>query len=86
MQRARLAEGAFGIRRMYDGRTRGSVRALLRPLNGWVAHYAALIGTDDVEDACERLASSLRAWEYVSRRSFADRVAEWQAKEAARHA
>jgi hypothetical protein len=51
-----------------------------------VAHYAALIDTDDVEDACKRLASSLRDWEHVSRRSFADRVAEWQAKEAARHA
>lgn len=86
VQRASLAEGAFGLRRMYDGRTRGSVRALVRPLNGWVAHYAALIGTDDVEDTCERRASSLRDWEYVSRRSFADRVAEWQAKEAARHA
>jgi hypothetical protein len=62
------------------------VRRLIRPLNGWVAHYAALIGTDDLEVACEQLALSLRDWEHASRRSFAERVAEWQAKEAARHA
>lgn len=85
MQRARLAEGAFGIGRMYEGRTNGSIRRLIRPLNGWVAHYAALVGTDDVEVTCEQLASSLRDWEYASRRSFADRVAEWRAREAARH-
>ncbi|MGO9301432.1 MAG: hypothetical protein ACLQEG_13990 [Acidimicrobiales bacterium] len=85
VQRARLAEGAFGIGRMYEGRTNGSIRRLIRPLNGWVAHYAALVGTDDVEVTCEQLASSLRDWEYASRRSFADRVAEWRAREAARH-
>jgi len=86
VQRASLAGGAFGIGRMYAGRSKGSIRRLIRPLNGWVAHYAALVGTDDVEGTCERLASSLRDWEYESRRSFADRVAEWRAREAARRA
>ena len=85
VQRASLSEGAFGIGRMYDGRTRGSVRRLIRPLNGWVAHYAALIGTGDIEDTCEQLALSLRDLEYTSRRSFTGRIGEWRAREAARH-
>jgi hypothetical protein len=84
VQRASVAEGAFGIGRMYEGRAKGSVRRLIPPLNGWVAHYGALVGTDDVEGTCQRLASSLRDWEIVSRRSFTDRVAEWRAREAAR--
>ena len=86
VQRAKLAEGAFGIRRMYDGRIKGSVRRLMRPLNGLVAHYGALVGADDIERSCKELAASLRDWEIVSQRRFADRVGEWQAKEAARRA
>jgi hypothetical protein len=85
VQRARLGEGAFGVERMYDGRTRGSVRRLIGPLSGWVAHYGALVGTDGIAATCEQLALSLRDWEIASRRSFPDRIAEWRAKEAARH-
>ena len=83
VQRASLAEAAFGIERMYEGRSKGSVRRIMRLLNGLVAHYGALVGTEEIEATCARLVATLRDEEVVSRRSFADRVAEWRAKEAA---
>jgi hypothetical protein len=86
VQRAKVGDGAFGIERMYDGRTEGSLRRLMRMLNGLTAHYGALMGTDDIEAACWLLIGSLRDAEIVTRRSFADRVAEYRAKENARGA
>jgi hypothetical protein len=83
VQRASLAEGAFGIERMYEGRSKGSVRRIMRLLTGLLAHYGALVGTEEIEATCAQLVATLRDAEVVSRRSFADRVAEWRAKEAA---
>ena len=38
VQRASPSCGAFGIERMYDGRTEGSLRKVTRILNGLTAH------------------------------------------------
>jgi hypothetical protein len=84
VQHARLGDSGFGIERMYDGRTKGSIRRLMRLLNGSVAHYGALVGTAEIEGTCDQLALNLRDWEIVSRKRFSDRVGEWRAKEAGR--
>jgi hypothetical protein len=82
VQRASLGEGAFGIRRMYDGRTKGTVRKLTPMLNGTVAHLGALLGTSGIDDTLLALAGVLRDAETITRRAFSDRIAEWKAKEA----
>lgn len=84
VQRASVAGGSFGIERMYDGRKAGSIRRLMRMLTGLVAHYGALVGTDEIEATCARLAQSLRDVEHVSGRSFEDRVAEHRVRETGR--
>jgi len=76
VQRASLRGGAEGIERMYAGRRRGQLRRLLPQLNGRVVAFAALVDARSIDEACERLPGFLRDYEVVSRRSFADRVAE----------
>lgn len=84
VQRATVATGAYGIERMYEGRRSGSVRTLLPTLNGLTAHFAALVGTDTIEETCRRLTWHLAANEVRTERTFADRVAEFRRREKAR--
>ena len=76
VQRARIANGAHGIERMVAARHRATLQGLAPSLVGYLASYAALVGTEDVEDTCETIPSLLRRYAGWSGREFADRIAE----------
>lgn len=76
VQRACIANDAHGIERMVAGRRRATLQGVAPSLVGYLASYAALVGTEDVHDTCETIPSLLRRYAGWSGREFADRVAE----------
>lgn len=72
--RASVTCGSFGIERMYEGRRSGTLRRITPGLLGYLASYAAVAGTEDIDDTLEDLAPYIRAMQRGERKSFADRV------------
>jgi hypothetical protein len=76
VQRAYIANDAHGIERMVAGRRRATLQGVAPSLVGYLASYAALVGTEDIDDTCETIPSLLRRYAGWSGRELADRVAE----------
>jgi len=76
VQRAYIASDSHGLERMLAGRRRATLQGIAPSLVGYLASYAALVGTEDVEDTCETIPSLLHRYAGSSGREFADRVAE----------
>lgn len=81
VQHALISHGGFGIERMYERRRQGSLRIVLRLLRSYVAHYAALRGTEDIDEACRMLQADLRRQEATAPYPFASKVAEYHTRE-----
>ena len=71
-----IADEAHGLERMVEGRRRASLQGLAPGLVGYIGSFAALVGTEDVDDTCAHLPELLRRYEKHTDRPFADRVAE----------
>jgi hypothetical protein len=76
VRRARLADEAHGLARMVEGRRRATVLGLTPGLVGYLASYAAAMGTEGIADTCDLVPELLERYEKHSERQFADRVAE----------
>ena len=79
IQHPTMRSDAIGLDRMAAGRRRGSLRKLMPGLNGYLASFAAHVGTDDIADTLAVLPPHLRDYQVLSRRSFSERVAEKRA-------
>jgi len=82
IQRASMAKGAYGLDRMAAGRRRGELRTLAPGLVGYLASFAALVGTTEIPDTCEELAGFLRRYGEWSELRFADRVEDKRRRRA----
>jgi hypothetical protein len=60
IRRARMADSALGMERVYDGRRDGTFRLLVPMLVGYLVRYAAVFGIDTVEETCGRLVEVVR--------------------------
>lgn len=76
IRRVSLAGTALPMERIRAGRAAGGLRTAMPGINGYVATFASWTGIDDLDDACAALPDYLRAYEQISGRTFADRVAE----------
>lgn len=74
VQRSLLAQSATGIERVYGGKSAGDLRRLMPVLNGCVSSFAAIVGSEDIGPALERLAPLLRDYGEKSGASFVERV------------
>jgi hypothetical protein len=74
IQRASLASGAHGIDRMRSLQRRATLQGLAPSLNGYLASFAACVGTTDIEDTCAALPLLLRQYGSQSGTSFEERV------------
>ncbi|HEX3842645.1 MAG TPA: hypothetical protein VHU85_17775 [Acidimicrobiales bacterium] len=75
IRRARLVDGTFGIRRMYEGRRRGDLRMLAPGLVGYLSSFAVLTGAKDWASTAGSLAWFVRSYCREGERSFEDRIA-----------
>jgi hypothetical protein len=76
VRRARLAEDAYGIKRMYDGRRRGELERLVRGLTGFLSSVAAVSNGGSLEETLGTTRWLVRSYERRSGPSFEDRTAE----------
>jgi hypothetical protein len=74
--RARIADDAFGVERMFEGRRRGELSNLAPALIGYLSNVAALTKGGSLEDAMRTTAGLVRWYGHVSGRSFEVRAAE----------
>jgi hypothetical protein len=84
VQQASLASGYIGLQRAAAGRRAGSLRRLFPGLAGYLAAFAAIVGTADIEDTLVALDAQLRNDEIARRVPFAERVSRRRAELAAR--
>jgi hypothetical protein len=84
VQGADLASGHIGLQRATAGRRAGSLRRLFPGLAGYLAAFAAIVGTADIEDTLVALDAQLRNDEIARRVPFAERVSRRRAELAAR--
>ena len=75
VQQSRLSIGAYGIKRIYDGRKQGDLRKLAPPLIGCLSSFAALKGVETLEGALRELPEFSRWYEREMRKTFEERVA-----------
>jgi hypothetical protein len=61
---------------MYEGRRKGGLRKLMPVLNGCLASFAALVGTEGIQQSCAAMPPFLRDYEVRTGLAFVDRVAE----------
>jgi hypothetical protein len=73
--RARIADGSYGIERMYRGKCRGELEKLAPALVRYLANVAALTGSDNFEISLPDLRRLLRWYERTSGVSFEQRAA-----------
>lgn len=83
IQQASLADRSLGLERIAAGRARGSLRRLMPPLAGYLAAFAAVVGTEEIDDTLGALDQHLRADEISRRRAFRDRISERRTRSAA---
>lgn len=76
VQQASLSAGAYGIKRMYEGRTRGDLRKLAPLLIGCLSSFAALQGVETLEDAMRDLPAFSRWYERETDKAFEERTAK----------
>jgi hypothetical protein len=76
IQQASLRGEVLGLARIVNGRTAGSLRRLLPPLTGYLASFAAVTGTADIDDTLGLLDHHLRADEIRRSIPFRARVTE----------
>lgn len=74
VQRAKVGLGAFDLERLYQASKRGSLRAILPMLVGYLSTAAHHLGTVDIDDTCAALPSLLRDYELISGTPFRRRV------------
>ncbi len=74
IQRASLASGAYGIDRMRSLQQRATLQGLAPSLNGYLASFAAVVGTKDIEDTVAALPLLLRQYGSHSGTTFEERV------------
>lgn len=74
VRRARLADGAFGISRMREGRNRGDLRRLLPALVGYLAKFAAISGAEDWRQTADKLSMALPRYCIERGVPFRDRI------------
>jgi hypothetical protein len=74
IQRASLASGSHGIDRMRNLQRRATLQTLTPSLNGYLASFAAVVGTEGIEDTCAALPLLLRQYGTYSGTTFEERV------------
>jgi len=74
IQRASLVSGAHGIERMRSLQRRATLQGLAPSLNGYLASFAAVVGTTGIEDTVAALPLLLRQYGSHSGTSFEERV------------
>ena len=74
IQRASLVSGAHGIARMRSLQRRAPLQGLAPSLNGYLASFAAVVGTTGIEDTVAALPLLLRQYGSQSGTSFEERV------------
>jgi hypothetical protein len=74
VQGASLAGGPIGHERVRRGRRAGSLRRLFPGLAGYLASFAAAVGTNAIEDTLVALDGQLRNDEIARRTTFAERI------------
>ena len=84
VQRATLAHRSVGVERLRDVHHATSLRRLLPGLTGYLASYAAIVGTDDIDDTVAAVGHHLHDYEIASRTPFAERVERRRAQQAHR--
>ena len=81
---ANLAAETIGVDRIRTAERAGSLRKVLPGLNGYLTSFAAIIGTDDIDDTIEAAGPYLRDYETISRVRFSERVNLRRAEHAER--
>jgi hypothetical protein len=74
VQRARLGRRSIGVDRVRAGQRSGTIRRIFPALAGYLATFAAAIGTTDIEDTLIALDAQLRNDEIARRMTFEERV------------
>jgi hypothetical protein len=74
VQRASLRHELVGIERIYGARQATSLAKLLPGLTGYMASFAALVGTEGIDDTAGAVGHHLRDYEIISHTPFVDRV------------
>jgi len=80
--RARVADGAFGIERMYAGKRRGDLHKLAPGLVGYLSNFAALTGHESFEETFDQLGRFVWWYGKVTGQTFKERTAEKQRRYA----
>lgn len=74
IQHASIADGAHAIDRVREGLRRGNLRKIAPALVGYASTFAAIVGTEGVDDTCALLPTLIRTYGCWSGRPFAERV------------
>ena len=74
VREVRLCQRQVDISRMRSRARAGSLRTLFPGLCGYLASFAAIVGTTDIDDTVDALAGQLRNDEIARRTAFAERV------------
>lgn len=83
VQAAGLQTTEMSLERLQERGKAGSLRKITPALVGYLAGFAALVGTSDVDDTLTALDDHVRNDEIVRHRSFAERVVERRARKIA---
>ena len=75
-RRAELFGARLGLERIRAGRTAGSLRRLVPAITGHLVGAPVVLGTDALEETVDALLPHVRRFERITRRPFANRVAE----------
>jgi hypothetical protein len=76
IQGAAVRGDAVGLQRIRDRKAEADLRKTMPALTGYVARFAALVGTEDIEDTLAVLPGHLRDYGIWSGKAFPERVAE----------
>jgi hypothetical protein len=74
VQQAALRQAVAGLGRVRTAKRAGSVRRLLPAITGYLAAFAALAGTEAIDDTLTALHGPLRDYETISRTTFVERI------------
>jgi len=83
VQRASLRGKTLGLERVSAGRMTGSLRRLMPRLAGYLAAFATVVGTEEIDDTLGALDHHLRSDEIARQMAFRDRIAERRARRSA---
>ena len=82
IQQASFASGAFGIKRIYDGRKRGELARLLPGTRGFLSSLGAVAGVRTLNETLNVAARLIREAEAKGTESFESRTsrkfAQWE--------